>query len=108
MNTNTTLNILLIEDNSGDANLVARYLKESSVKHELIHAANFFEGTEEVKTHEIDLVLLDLTLPDSSGFKTLSTFLEKFPTIPVVVLTGLNNEIVGNQAIKAGAQDFLV
>ena len=108
MNTNSTLNILLIEDNPGDANLVTRFLKDSSVKHELIHVTNFFEGTEEIKNKQIDLVLLDLTLPDSSGFKTLSTFLEKFPRIPVVVLTGINNEIVGNQAIKAGAQDFLV
>ena len=54
------------------------------------------------------MVLLDLTLPDSTGFKTLSNFLEKVPNIPVIVLTGINNEIVGNQAIKAGAQDFLV
>ena len=108
MNTNSTLKILLIEDNPGDANLVKVYLKDSSVKHDLIHAANFFEGTEEVKNDSIDLVLLDLTLPDSSGFKTLSTFLEKFPRVPVIVLTGVNNEIVGNQSIKAGAQDFLV
>ncbi len=108
MNTNSSINILLIEDNPGDLNLIKVYLRESSVKHELIHAANFFEGTEEIKNKAIDLVLLDLTLPDSSGFKTLSTFLEKFSRIPVIVLTGINNEIVGNQSIKAGAQDFLV
>ncbi len=108
MSTNSTLKILLIEDNPGDVKLIEVFLKESSVKHELIHAANFFEGTEEINNNNIDLVLLDLTLPDSTGFKTLSTFLEKFPRIPVLVLTGINNEIVGNQAIKAGAQDFLV
>jgi DNA-binding response OmpR family regulator/signal transduction histidine kinase len=108
MNTNSTLKILVIEDNPGDANLVKVYLRDSSVKHELILAANFFEGSEEIKNNAIDLVLLDLTLPDSAGFKTLSTFLEKFPMVPVIVLTGVNNEIVGNQSIKAGAQDFLV
>ena len=108
MSTNLRTHILLIEDNPGDLNLVKLYLKDSSVKHEFHHAETFFEGSEIIKNNEITLVLLDLTLPDSSGFKTLSTFLEKFPRVPVIVLTGVNNEIVGNQAIKAGAQDFLV
>lgn len=108
MTTNQTLNILLIEDNPGDVKLIKTYLQDSSVKHEFIHASNLFEGSEEIKTKPVDIVLLDLTLPDSAGFKTLTTFVEKFPRVPVIVLTGLNNEIVGNQAIKAGAQDFLV
>src|SRR5690606_35149649 len=108
MTTNQTLNILLIEDNPGDVKLIKTFLQDSSVKHEFIHASNLFEGSEEIKTKPVDIVLLDLTLPDSAGFKTLTTFVEKFPRVPVIVLTGLNNEIVGNQAIKAGAQDFLV
>lgn len=108
MNTNSKTNILIIEDNPGDFNLVRILLKDASVKHELFHAKTYFDGIDILKNQEIALVLLDLTLPDSSGFKTLSNFLEKFPLIPVIVLTGVNNEIVGNQAIKAGAQDFLV
>ncbi len=108
MNTNSKTNILIIEDNLGDFNLVKILLKDASVKNELYHAETYFDGMDILKNHEISLVLLDLSLPDSSGFKTLSNFLEKFPLIPVIVLTGVNNEIVGNQAIKAGAQDFLV
>lgn len=108
MNSNSKTNILIIEDNPGDFNLVKILLKDASVKHELFHADTYFEGIEIIKDKEIALVLLDLSLPDSSGFKTLSNFLNKFPLIPVIVLTGVNNEIVGNQAIKAGAQDFLV
>ena len=100
--------ILLIEDNAGDVNLIQLFLKDSSVKHELYHVETFFDGVELATNKEIDLVLLDLTLPDSSGFKTLSNWLEKFPNLPVIVLTGINNEIVGNQSVKAGAQDFLV
>ena len=100
--------ILIIEDNLGDVDLVKNYLKESSIKEELIHASSFFDGMDAIKHHDIALVLLDLSLPDSSGFKTLTNFLEKQPKIPVIVLTGTNNEIVGNQAIKAGAQDYLV
>ena len=100
--------ILIIEDNPGDADLIKNYLKSSSIKEKLIHTNSFFEGMDAIKNNEIALVLLDLSLPDSSGFKTLTNFLDKQPTIPVIVLTGTNNEIVGNQAIKAGAQDYLV
>jgi len=108
MNPGAKFNLLLIEDNPGDVNLLKIQLKDSSVRYELIIAENFFDGVDHCKNGSIDLVLLDLTLPDSTGFKTLSSFLDKFPNIPVIVLTGINNEIVGNQAIKAGAQDFLV
>lgn len=108
MSTRLISNILLIEDNPGDAHLIKVHLKDSSVKHELYIAESFFDGMDYIKEKEIDLVLLDLTLPDSSGFKTLTNFIEKVPNIPVVVLTGVNNEIVGNQSVKAGAQDFLV
>lgn len=100
--------ILIIEDNPGDVDLIKNYLKEASIKDEIIHASSFFDGMDAIRDNDISLVLLDLTLPDSTGFKTLSNFLDKQPTVPVVVLTGTNNEIVGNQSIKAGAQDYLV
>ena len=100
--------ILIIEDNLGDVDLIRDYLKEASIKDEIIHASTFFDGMDAIKSNDISIVLLDLSLPDSSGFKTLSNFLEKQPQVPVIVLTGTNNEIVGNQSIKAGAQDYLV
>lgn len=108
MNTRNRLPILLIEDNPGDADLIKVYLKEASIKYNLYHVESFYEGAEILNTQEIGITLLDLSLTDISGFKTLSRYLENFPRIPVVVLTGMNNEIIGNQAIKAGAQDFLV
>ena len=100
--------ILIIEDNPGDVDLIKEYLKQASIKDEIIHAPTFFDGMDAIKSNDISIVLLDLSLPDSSGFKTLSNFLEKQPKVPVIVLTGTNNEIVGNQSIKAGAQDYLV
>ncbi len=100
--------ILVIEDNPADVDLIKHYLTEASVKDEVIHAPTFFEGIEVLKNQEISLVLLDLSLPDSTGFKTLSNFIDKQPNVPVIVLTGTNNEIVGNQSIKAGAQDYLI
>lgn len=107
MNSKQT-SILLIEDNPGDAQLVKIYLKDAAFKYDLLHAETFFEGMEIINKSEIEVILLDLSLPDTSGFKTLSKLLERVNNIPVIVLTGTNNEIVGNQAVKAGAQDFLV
>ncbi|MEO1385639.1 MAG: response regulator, partial [Bacteroidota bacterium] len=108
MSKNALIPILLIEDNQGDAHLVKTYLKDASLKYELHHVETLYEGIEVVKEKPIELVLLDLSLPDSTGFKTLSSFLEKVKNVPVIVLTGVNNEIIGNQSVKAGAQDFIV
>ena len=108
MNVRQTTNILLVEDNPGDAQLVKIYMKDAAFKYELFVADTFFEGMDILNKHELDIVLLDLSLPDSQGFKTLNRYMESVQNIPVIVLTGVNNEIVGNQAVKAGAQDFLV
>ncbi len=108
MNTKQSTHILLIEDNPGDAHLVNIYMKDAAFKFEMFHAETLFEGQDIITKQEIDIVLLDLSLPDTQGFKTLNLYLEKVPDVPVIVLTGVNNEIVGYQAVKAGAQDYLV
>ncbi len=83
-------------------------MQEAGFKYELFIAGALFEGQDVINRQEIDLVLLDLSLPDTQGFKTLNLYLEKIPNVPVIILTGVNNEIVGYQAVKAGAQDYLV
>jgi len=108
MNLNSTIHLLIIEDNAGDVELVRNLLQDASVRQELHSASTLFEGVEVISNRAIDLVLLDLSLPDIHGFKTLTSFLERCPDVPVIVLTGTNNELIGNQAIKAGAMDFLV
>jgi PAS domain S-box-containing protein len=108
MNVRQTTHILLIEDNPGDAQLVKIHMKEAAFKYELFVADTFYEALEILNKQEVDIVLLDLSLTDSQGFKTIDKFKENAPEIPFIVLTGVNNEIVGNQAVKAGAQDFLV
>ncbi len=108
MNVNTTLHLLLIEDNPGDARLVSNMLKSSSVRYELYTVPTLFEGVNLIEHQEITMALLDLSLPDSTGFKTLTSFLQRCPNTPVIVMTGTNNELIGNQAIKAGAMDYLV
>lgn len=108
MNVNTTLHLLLIEDNPGDVRLISNMLKSSSIRYELYTVPTLFEGTALIENQEISIVLLDLSLPDSTGFKTLTSFLQRCPNTPVIIMTGTNNELIGNQAIKAGAMDYLV
>jgi DNA-binding response OmpR family regulator len=101
-------NILIIEDNPADIALIEAYLKESGFKHTLYKYDSLFGGLDFLKEQTVDLVLLDLKLVDVEGFKTLQLFREKVPDIPVIVLTGFKNEIMGIQSVRAGAQDFLV
>ena len=72
MNTKQSTHILLIEDNPGDAHLVNIYMKDAAFKFDMFHAETLFEGQDIITKHEIDIVLLDLSLPDTQGFKTLN------------------------------------
>lgn len=103
------VNILVIDDSEGDAKLVKIFLKQASLKHDFFYAETLYEGIEVCEEKLIDLVLLDLSLPDSRGLRTLSNFLERCPKkIPVIVMTGTSDEMVGEQAVRSGAQDYLV
>lgn len=104
----TTTNILIIEDNPADIALIEAYLKEAALKHTLFKSESLGAGLDFLNDRRVDLVLLDLKLVDVEGFKTLQLFREKAPDIPVIVLTGFKNEIMGIQSVRAGAQDFLV
>ncbi len=102
--------VLLIEDNPGDARLVEILLEESDlVNCEITHHVTLTEGKEELeKGEEFAAVLLDLTLPDSRGFDTLKSLITRFPYLNVIVMTGLSDKALGLEAVKFGAQDFLV
>lgn len=106
MNNNTK--ILIIEDNPADIALIEAYLKDGGLKHQLFRAASLADGLGQLGEHEPDIVLLDLQLNDVEGFRTVQKFREQAPDLPVVVLTGFKNEIIGIQSVRAGAQDFLV
>ena len=106
-----SINILLIEDNPGDAKLVEIYLKDAtSINFQLKHAVRLSEGMQIAQENpEFDIVLLDLSLPDSRGFQTLTKAMQGFPKqISIVVLTGLDDESLGMKAVEMGAQDYLV
>ena len=112
--TDTVLtHVLLIEDNPADARLITEYLAEQSWPNIDADAptVNHVERLAEARdtlTEEVDVVLLDLGLPDSSGVETLDEVLSIGVPAPVVVMTGLDDERVGVDAVERGAQDYLV
>lgn len=106
---NKDITVLIIDDNPGDARLLQEMLsgeKLSSFK--TITAARLTEGIEKVIKGGIDIVLLDLSLPDSNGLESFYGFHINLPNIPVIVMTGLDDEHIATTAVRAGAQDYLV
>ena len=103
-----TTNVLLIEDNPGDADLVRLRLVEgqSPVK---VHCVNrLSDGLASLSRETPSLVLLDLNLPDSHGADTFRRVIEHSPNVPVVVLSGQDDEVLAMKAVHHGVQDYLV
>ena len=102
------LNILIVEDNQADTEMIRIYLEESKMRHKLFSAESLMEAFLLLSEHTIDLVLLDFGLPDSNGLNTLNSYLKRFSTVPVIVMTGLKDQRKGTESVRAGAQDYLV
>ncbi|TAN49577.1 MAG: response regulator [Rhodospirillales bacterium] len=103
------MNILLVEDNPGDARLVQLALcAETQVHFDVVHVATLAAARAHLSQDPVDAVLLDLSLPDSIGMDTVKSIMEAAPAVPIVVLTGLDDSETGYEAVKEGAQDYLV
>ena len=103
------IKVLLIEDNPGDIRLIREMLAE--VKGATFHLEctdRLKIGLERLAKGGIDVVLLDLALPESQGLDTFARAKAGAPGVPIVVLTALDDEILGIKAVQAGAQDYLV
>jgi DNA-binding response OmpR family regulator len=106
---NKPIKVLLIEDNIGDYQLILRMLdKSETTKFELTHVSRLNAGLKLLQNDIFDVILLDLGLPDCQGLESFQVTLKKHPSIPIIILTGLANEETGINAIKYGAQDYLV
>ncbi len=104
-----TIPILLVEDSPSDAGLVRQVLLRSGRKEwELVCVERLSEAIALCREQLFAVVLLDLALPDSDREDTVPTFCAAVPDIPVVVLTGADDEELGLQAMACGAQDYLV
>jgi diguanylate cyclase (GGDEF)-like protein len=104
----TRIKVLLIEDTPGDARLIERMLVQAQ-GFELTWVANLTDGITYFQTNPMDVLLLDLGLPESTGLDTLQKLLAHAPSVPpLIVLSGLNDENIAVQAVQSGAQDYLV
>ena len=103
------LKILLIEDNLAEARLLEEFLKQTQSKQfTLVHVKRLGEAVKELNKSTYDVILLDLTLPDSEGLSSLPILISLVPSVPIVVLTNTNDEKLAIEAVRRGAQDYLV
>ncbi|MFA7430080.1 MAG: diguanylate cyclase [Rhodospirillaceae bacterium] len=104
-----TLNILLVEDNIGDARLIEVLLAEEAGQDLfLTHVTRLADAVGRLHAARYDVVLLDLSLPDSHGLETVVSLRRQAGNVPVVVLSGMDNEQVALSALQSGAEDYLV
>lgn len=101
--------LLLVEDNPGDARLIMEMLSEqSSHRTETTHVGSMSEAERHLGERATDIILLDLGLPDGQGLAAVRWAHTAAPHVPMVVLTGLDDESVATQALQVGAQDYLI
>ncbi|GBG37049.1 PP2C family protein-serine/threonine phosphatase [Mycobacterium montefiorense] len=103
-----TLSLLLVEDDRADAILVEDLIADAVDDTRVTWAQSMAHAERELASARPDCVLLDLHLPDASGIEALDRITQRDATVPIVVLTGLNDEYFGASAVAAGAQDYLV
>ena len=103
------IKILIVEDNQGDARLITEMLKEASdLDFDISHVMRLDEGLKYLITKEFDVILLDLCLPDSEGIETFNIMNYNSNDIPIIVLSGLEDEIYAVIAVGRGADEYLV
>jgi diguanylate cyclase (GGDEF)-like protein/PAS domain S-box-containing protein len=101
--------VLLVEDNPGDARLLREMFNEQgSSRTEVTIAQSMGEAEKYLAEHDVDIVLLDLGLPDVNGLDVVRRAHAAAPRVPLVVLTGLDDETLAARALQEGAQDYLV
>jgi serine phosphatase RsbU (regulator of sigma subunit) len=102
------LTVLLVEDDRADAILVEELIADAAAEIHVVWAQSMEQAAQHLAAARPDCVLLDLNLPDADGIKALDQIAKTDGTVPIVVLTGLNDEHFGISAVAAGAQDYLV
>ncbi len=102
------IRVLMVEDNPADARLLALALEDVGADDfALTNVKRLGEAFDRLDAEPFDITLLDLTLPDSVGLDTFRRIREQRPALPIIVLTGLDDESVAVQAVHEGAQDYL-
>jgi DNA-binding NtrC family response regulator len=103
------LQVLLLEDNAGDVRLLREmYSKEKLGSFELTHILRMSDAEIHLAQGGVDVVLLDMGLPDGHGSDTVRRAHAVAPDVPMIVLTGLDDEALAAEAMNEGAQDYLI
>jgi signal transduction histidine kinase len=104
-----TVRVLLVEDSPSDAALVQESLTQSRLgRFEFTHVETLAEAMSQARQATFDVSLLDLTLPDSSGRETFLRARAEAPALPIVVMTSIDDEAIGLEAVRHGIQDYLI
>jgi DNA-binding response OmpR family regulator len=105
----SVLKVLVVEDNRADALLIQEYLSEVERPRFLVeHQTRLAPGLARLGAGGIDVLILDMSLPDSEGIATVLQVREAAPDVPIVVMSGLDDEAIAIRAVQEGAQDYLV
>src|SRR6202795_2927848 len=109
MNKKSTKMLLLVEDNPGDARLLHWMINEQGSNNmQLMHVECMSDAEKHLAERAFDIILLDLGLPDAQGLGAVRRAHAAAPRVPLVVLTGLDDESLAAQALQEGAQDYLI
>jgi two-component system cell cycle sensor histidine kinase/response regulator CckA len=103
------IKVLMIDDNPAAISLMQYLLEDAKdVRVELEHASRLESGIARLTQGGIDVVLLDILLPDSKGFRSFTDLHKAVPDVPVIILSGIDDEALALKMVSDGAQDYLV
>ncbi len=109
MKNRRVIKILLVEDDLTDAALIRAVLsEETDLKIDIGHADKLSLAIDYLKNNDFDVILSDLSLPDSRGIDTFAYLRDRVPSIPIIVLTGLDDKVTALKAVRKGAQDYIL
>src|SRR5690242_15949544 len=104
--TQERINALLVEDNPADARLMREAVRETEATHiSLTYVDTLEKALTRLRNERFDVIMLDLSLPDADGLDTVVRVHTHAPAVPIVVLTGLDDEALAARAVREGAQD---
>lgn len=103
------IHVLLVDDDATQLTLLRKMLAlAAGVRFQINTARTLEEGLDRIRAGGIDVAVLDLSLPDSSGYETFSRMRSAAPNLPVIVLSGLDDELLALRMVQEGAQDYLI
>ena len=102
------MRVLIVEDSNTDSRIVQGYLKVGRSRAQIHTASRLNDALAIAKSTPLDVVLLDMSLPDVEGVEAVRRMREAVPRVPIVILSGLEDEQIATQAMQAGAQDYLI